>query len=50
MANPNITCQEAVYIFKKTDIDGNGTISLEEILLMLKNYGIAVEDPRLMKM
>jgi Ca2+-binding EF-hand superfamily protein len=42
VANPNITYNEAVYIFKKTDLDGNGAISLEEILTMLKNYGIAV--------
>ena len=47
VANPNTTYNEAVYIFNKTDIDGNGAISLEQILLMLKNYGVAVEDPRL---
>ena len=49
VAHPAITFQEAQYIFSKTDIDGNGAISLEEILIMLKNYGIAVEDPRLLK-
>lgn len=29
VANPKITENEALYIFKKTDLDGNGAISLE---------------------
>ena len=39
-----------MYIFKKTDYDGNGSISLEQIVMMFQNYGIAVMDPRLMKL
>lgn len=49
VANPSITYKEATYIFKKTDIDGNGAISLDEIFTMFKNYGIAIEDPRMQK-
>ena len=44
-ASPTITEEEAWYIFKKTDTDGNESISLDQILVMLKKYGIAINDP-----
>jgi Ca2+-binding EF-hand superfamily protein len=36
---PEITEEEAVYIFRTTDIDSSGSISVEEIIEMLKVYG-----------
>ncbi len=41
--NPTISEQQARYIFKKTDEDNSGTISLQQIVRMLKIYGIDLQ-------
>lgn len=42
--SPEITREEASYIFKTTDTDQSGSISVKEIEALLATHGIGLES------